>query len=222
MAQRKGAWRKGTLTAALATMLAMTGTTVGMAAEAPSEPELQAASAVAVEQNRSGSIQLEKLDRGLVAAVTQGGVFLSWRLLAQEVNGYSPTGLTGANFNVYRDGKKISTVTDSTNYVDKEGSGKAVYRVASVVNGREKDRSAKVTPWQQGYYELPLQKPADGVTPAGESYTYSANDMSVGDVDGDGQYEFFVKWDPSNSKDVSQKGYTGNTYVDAYTVEGRL
>lgn len=75
MAQRKGAWRKGTLTAALATMLAMTGTTVGMAAEAPSEPELQAASAVAVEQNRSGSIQLEKLDRGLVAAVTPEGVF---------------------------------------------------------------------------------------------------------------------------------------------------
>ncbi len=106
MAQRKGAWRKGTLTAALATMLAMTGTTVGMAAEAPSEPELQAASAVAVEQNRSGSIQLEKLDRGLVAAVTPEGVFLSWRLLAQEVNGYGPTGLTGANFNVYRDGKK--------------------------------------------------------------------------------------------------------------------
>ncbi|OMF47157.1 rhamnogalacturonan lyase [Paenibacillus peoriae] len=222
MAQGKGAWRKGSLTAALAAMLAMTGTTGGVAAEDLSEPTLQAESAIAVEQNRSGSIQLEKLDRGLVAAVTQEGVFLSWRLLAQEVNGYGSTGLTGADFNVYRDGKKIATVTDSTNYVDKEGNGKSVYRVASVVNGREKDRSAKVKPWQQGYYELPLQKPADGVTPAGESYTYSANDMSVGDVDGDGQYEFFVKWDPSNSKDVSQKGYTGNTYVDAYTAEGKL
>ena len=33
--------------------------------------------------------------------------------------------------------------------------------------------------------------------------------MSVGDVDGDGQYEYVVKWDPSNSKDVSQVGYTG-------------
>ncbi len=145
-----------------------------------SEPTLQAESAIAVEQNRSGSIQLEKLDRGLVAAVTQEGVFLSWRLLAQEVNGYGTTGLTEADFNVYRDGKKIATVTDSTNYVDKEGNGKSVYRVASVVNGREKERSAKVKPWQQGYYELPLQKPADGVTPAGEAYTYSANDMSVG------------------------------------------
>lgn len=223
MAQRKGAWRKGSLTAALAAMLVMTGMAGGVAAEDLSEPTtLQAKSAIAVEQNRSGSIQLEKLDRGLVAAVTQEGVFLSWRLLAQEVNGYGSTGLTGADFNVYRDGKKIATVTDSTNYVDKEGTGNAVYRVASVVNGREKDRSAKVKSWQQGYYELPLQKPAGGVTPAGESYTYSANDMSVGDVDGDGQYEFFVKWDPSNSKDVSQKGYTGNTYVDAYTAEGKL
>lgn len=223
MAQRKGAWRKESLTAALAVMLAMTGTTGGVAAEDLSEPTtLQAESAIATEQYRSGSIQLEKLDRGLVAAVTQEGVFLSWRLLAQEVNGYGSTGLTGANFNVYRDGKKIAMVTDSTNYVDKEGTGNAVYRVASVVNGKEKDCSAKVKPWQQGYYELPLQKPADGVTPAGESYTYSANDVSVGDVDGDGQYEFFVKWDPSNSKDVSQKGYTGNTYVDAYTVEGKL
>lgn len=60
------------------------------------------------------------------------------------------------------------------------------------------------------------------MTPAGEAYTYSANDMSVGDVDGDGQYEFFVKWDPSNAKDVSQKGYTGKTYIDAYTLDGQL
>lgn len=46
--------------------------------------------------------------------------------------------------------------------------------------------------------------------------------MSVGDVDGDGQYEYFVKWDPSNSKDVSQKGYTGNTYIDCYKFDGTL
>ena len=54
----------------------------------------------------------------------------------------------------------------------------------------------------------------------GEAYTYSANDMSVADVDGDGQYEYIVKWDPSNSKDVSQVGYTGNVFVDAYEQDG--
>src|SRR5690606_30827700 len=70
--------------------------------------------------------------------------------------------------------------------------------------------------------DIPLKKPADGVTPTGEAYTYSANDLSVGDVDGDGQYEYIVKWDPSNSKDVSQRGYTGNTYLDAYEFDGTL
>ena len=69
---------------------------------------------------------------------------------------------------------------------------------------------------------MPLQIPAGGVTPAGESYTYSANDTSAADLDGDGNYELIVKWDPSNSKDNSQAGYTGNVYLDAYTLEGTL
>ncbi|GIF73014.1 rhamnogalacturonan lyase family protein [Asanoa siamensis] len=67
-----------------------------------------------------------------------------------------------------------------------------------------------------------MRKPADGVTPAGETYTYAANDMSVGDVDGDGQYEYVVKWDPSNSKDVSQVGWTGPVYIDTYELDGTL
>ncbi len=167
-------------------------------------------------------IQLEYLDRGLIAVPTSEGVFLSWRLLANEVTGNTEEGLTGANFNVYRDGTLIATVEDSTNYLDREGTGVSQYRVTSVVDGREVDKSVSVTPWDHAYYDLPLQKPADGVTPAGEEYTYSANDMSVGDVNGDGQYEFFVKWDPSNSKDVSQKGYTGNVYIDCYTFDGTL
>lgn len=167
-------------------------------------------------------IQLEYLDRGLVAAPTSQGVFLSWRLLANEVSGYSETGLNGVNFNVYRDGKLIGSVEDSTNFVDLDGKSDCRYYVRSVLNGKELDQSASISPWKQSYVDLQLQKPADGVTPAGESYTYSANDMSVGDVDGDGQYEYFVKWDPSNSKDVSQKGYTGNTYIDCYKFDGTL
>jgi hypothetical protein len=46
--------------------------------------------------------------------------------------------------------------------------------------------------------------------------------VSVGDVDGDGQYEYVVKWDPSNSKDVSQVGYTGPIYIDTYELDGTL
>nr|WP_204498475.1 rhamnogalacturonan lyase [Aquibacillus albus] len=167
-------------------------------------------------------VQLEYLDRGLVAASTSSGVFLSWRLLANEVTGYSDNGLTGANFNVYRNGKKVATVEESTNYLDEDGTADSNYSVRVVVNGEELGESVSVTPWAENYYDLPLKKPEDGVTPAGETYTYHANDMSVGDVNGDGQYEFVVKWEPSNAKDVSQVGYTGNTYIDTYTLDGSL
>jgi rhamnogalacturonan endolyase len=56
--------------------------------------------------------------------------------------------------------------------------------------------------------------------PDGSSCTYSANDASVGDLDGDGQYELVLKWDPSNSKDNSQSGYTGDVFLDAYKLDG--
>jgi rhamnogalacturonan endolyase len=166
--------------------------------------------------------RMERLDRGLVVATTAEGRFLSWRLLRDEVTGTSATGVTGADFRVYRDGRRIATVTDSTSFLDKDGGAGSSYRVAAVVRGVEVDRSAPVVSMPGSHYDLPLQRPAGGVTPAGEAYTYSANDMSVGDVDGDGRYEYVVKWDPSNSKDVSQVGYTGNVYLDTYELDGRL
>jgi hypothetical protein len=168
------------------------------------------------------AVQLEKLDRGLVAAATAEGVFLSWRLLRHEATGYSERGLTGADFHVYRDGRRIAAVRDSTNYLDRGGTRDSTYEVRAVIGGRETDRSRGIKPWDGVYGELPLRKPAGGVTPAGEAYEYSANDMSAGDVDGDGQYEFIVKWDPSNSKDVSHSGYTGPVYIDCYRLDGTL
>ncbi len=187
------------------------------------EKEVAVSHTVRSEIEKQFSVQLEDLDRGLVAASTSEGVFLSWRLLANEVSAYSNFGLRGTDFNVYRDGEMIATVTTSTNYLDAEGTDSSEYYVSAVVDGDEiGDISEVVTPWEHSYYDIPLQKPEDGVTPAGETYTYSANDMSVGDVNGDGQYEYIVKWDPSNSKDVSQVGYTGNTYIDTYKIDGTL
>jgi hypothetical protein len=167
-------------------------------------------------------VQLDHLDRGLVAAKTSEGVFLSWRLLGHEATGSSATGLTGTDFNVYRDGEKLATVTDSTNYQDTVGTAASEYQVRAVVGGVELDGSAATTAWGGNFKDIPLKKPADGVTPVGQAYTYAASDASVGDVDGDGQYEFVVKWEPNNSKDVSQVGYTGNTYVDTYKADGTL
>ena len=98
------------------------------------------------------------------------------------------------------------------------------YHVRTVTGGVEGAPSASFTlpgdaPTRQ-FIPIPMDKPADGVTPASEAYSYLINDISVGDLNGDGEYEFIVKWDPSNAKDNSQGGYTGNVYLDAYTLAG--
>jgi len=158
--------------------------------------------------------QMEYLNRGVVA-VSQGGskVFVSWRWLGNENEGIT--------FNLYRNGTKVnSTPITVCNYTDNAGSATASYMVKAIIGGVEQAPSEAVTPWDKPYKAIPLNIPPAGKTPKGESYTYSPNDCSVGDVDGDGVYEIFVKWDPSNSKDNSQKGYTGNVYIDCYKQDG--
>ena len=162
--------------------------------------------------------QLEKLNRGLVAVKTASGVFLSWRLMREEVYGAAKHGLKAADFTVLRNGEAVATLTDSCNWLDPHGTASDLYAVAKV--GGEACKA--VTVWEKGYYDLPLQRPEGGVTPAGQEFVYNANDMSVADVDGDGELEFVVKWDPSNSQDVSIKGYTGRCIIDCYKLCGML
>ena len=168
--------------------------------------------------------QLEKLNRGLVAVKTENGIFLSWRLMLWEtvqVNDRK-NGLTGTDFLICRNGESIGIVKDSTNYLDEDGTSDDVYAVAPVINGQQGNLCESVQPWKMPYLDIPIQKPENGRTPAGEEYEYSANDMSVADMDGDGEYEYIVKWDPSNSHDVSIKGYTGHCYLDCYKLNGQL
>ena len=47
----------------------------------------------------------EQLDRGLVAVPTQNGVYLSWRLQADEDNRFGD-GDSNVSFDIYRDGEK--------------------------------------------------------------------------------------------------------------------
>jgi hypothetical protein len=177
--------------------------------------------------------QLEKLGRGLVAVKTRNGIFVSWRLFKDEVTGSNETGLTGTDFVVLKNDKKIAVVTDSTNYLDTNGDEKDIYSIVPFVSGTDVSddelsvrlkKAEHVSVWasKDNYLDIPLKKPEGGVTKKGEAYEYHANDISVGDVDGDGEYEYIVKWDPSNSHDVSQKGYTGKVYIDCYKLDGRL
>ncbi|MGF9700289.1 rhamnogalacturonan lyase [Paenibacillus sp. MABNR03] len=162
----------------------------------------------------AGTRQMEFLDRGVVAVKTGTGVFVSWRLLGTEGSNVS--------FNVYRDGTKVnaSPVTNSTNLQDASGTSSSKYTVRAVVNGTEQAASAAASVWGNNYLSVPLSVPVGGTTPDGVAYTYSANDASAGDLDGDGEYELIVKWDPSNAKDNSQSGYTGEVFIDAYKLNG--
>ncbi|MGB3008525.1 MAG: T9SS type A sorting domain-containing protein, partial [Chitinophagaceae bacterium] len=94
------------------------------------------------------------------------------------------------------------------------------YIVKAVINGIEETTNTETSVRLQQYFQIPLQPPAGGTTPDAVAYTYTANDASVGDLDGDWEYEIVLKWDPTNSKDNSQSGYTGNVFLDAYKLNG--
>nr|WP_160317598.1 rhamnogalacturonan lyase [Arthrobacter sp. RIT-PI-e] len=158
--------------------------------------------------------QVEYLDRAPVAVTTEGGVYVGWRMLGLDAE--------SIGFHVYRDGVRITDtpVTGSTNFLDVAGTGTSVYRVTALMDHREVTVTEEFTPWGEQSLDIPLQRPAGGTTPSGEAYEYEANDASVGDVDGDGEYEIILKWNPTNAKDNSRAGYTGNVYVDAYKLDG--
>jgi rhamnogalacturonan endolyase len=160
--------------------------------------------------------QMEFLDRGFVAFKTANGINLSWRLMGNEFNSQTA-------FNIYRNGTKLNAVplSGATYYMDASGSQSMNYSLKMVVNGVEQTPSVSTTVWAQNWMEIPLQIPAGGTTVSGEAYTYSPNDCSTGDVDGDGQLEIILKWDPSNAKDNSQAGYTGNVFLDCYKLNGQ-
>ncbi|MDV3459366.1 rhamnogalacturonan lyase [Sphingomonas sp. HF-S4] len=152
--------------------------------------------------------QVERLDRALVAVpAVGGGNHVSWRLLG--------TDRKGARFTLYRDGKPIAKIAgnQATSFLDKSGTATSRYALSA--------RGAGVAAWANGYLPIPLDKPAGGRTPDGEEYSYTANDASVGDLDGDGRYELIVKWYPTIAKDNAFSGYTGETLLDAYTLEGK-
>ncbi|MEU7845596.1 cellulose binding domain-containing protein [Micromonospora sp. NPDC049114] len=162
----------------------------------------------------AGAKQMENLDRGLISVRSGSGNLVSWRLLGTETSGVA--------FNLYRGSTRVNAnpITGATNYLDSGAAAGSAYTVRAVVGGAEQAASAPALQFANGFLDVPLQVPAGGTTPSGESYTYSANDASVGDLNGDGTYEIVLKWDPSNAKDNSQSGYTGNVYVDAYTLTG--
>ncbi|WP_019071365.1 rhamnogalacturonan lyase [Streptomyces hokutonensis] len=158
--------------------------------------------------------QVEALDRGVVSVHTDSGNLVSWRWLGTDPDTVS--------FNVYRAGTKVNSapVTGSTNYFHAGALAQADYTVRAIVGGVEQADSVHAVQFRTGYKDVPITPPAGGTTPDGVAYTYEANDASVGDLDGDGQLDFVLKWQPTNAKDNSQSGYTGNTILDGVRLDG--
>lgn len=167
--------------------------------------------------------QMENLSRGLAVTNTGKGVLVSWRLLGTDA--------PDTEFNLYRDGEKIASVgkTGGTNYLDAAGKTTSKYTVAAVVGGKEGakqgvsvvlDKTVSNSGKSFPYKTIKLEVPAAQTMPDGATCTYVPNDMSAADLDGDGEYELILKWDPSNAHDNSQTGYTGTVFIDAYKLDG--
>lgn len=145
----------------------------------------------------AATAQMEKLGRGLSVTNAGTGVFLSWRLLGTDP--------TDATFTLYRDGTEIARIAGSspTSYLDASGSVASAYTLKDsdgnvsspviVLENRYKDNYGEAA-WKS----IQLDRPASLTMPDGSTCSYLPNDMSVGDLDGDGEYELILKWDPTN------------------------
>jgi hypothetical protein len=152
------------------------------------------------------------LNRGLVAVKVSSGVFVSWRMRAADGHNTS--------YNLYRDGTLVSgsPFTTKTNVVDTGGSTTSTYKLEVLRDGVVIETQELSEVWENSYKHIPLQTP----TCTRKSATYTPNDCSAYDMDGDGEYEIIVKWDPDNSKDSASSGVTSDVFIDCYKMDGTL
>ena len=154
----------------------------------------------------NGKAVMEYLDRGIYAVKNGSGMFVSWRYNANDAD--------DAEFRLYRNDKLIYTsrAGEATSYQDNGGNAASDYRVDCIEDGKVVNSQKCRFTSGNNYFDIRLNSPGS---------QYSPNDCCVGDVDGDGQYEIFLKWDPSNSKDNSQQGKTDDVIIDCYTLESK-
>ena len=160
-------------------------------------------------------LQREHLGRGLIAIrENPSTVVLSWRYLSSDPMNEA--------FDVYRNGKKLNKtpLKKETFYKDSYAGTETVLYTVKALKGNTEANYRLPANAPLGYLDIPLKRPDGGNTPDGRSYFYAPNDASIGDVDGDGEDEIILKWDPSNAHDNSHDGYTGPVIFDCYRLDG--
>ncbi len=241
MKGREKIMKKKLISIALSTALLMSSA-VGLC------PSVSAEGAKTPEYQKTPRL-MEKLNRGLIAVKTEAdtreqtvnGVYLSWRLLGDE-------SLENQAFDIYKNGTKLTTTAPhaATCYIDTAGTANDKYKVVKA--GEDAADEPEVTPSGTNAYAKPSEvgngnslknsfsyidipivrpEPVNRMGDGKESYYYTldkdheagANDASIGDLDGDGDYELVLKWDPVDSKDSAGADYTGNVYIDAYEID---
>ena len=173
-------------------------------------------------------LQRERLNRGVVAFRTSpDSVCVQWRYLENDP--------IDVSFEVLRNGKLIGRRTaDEPTFLmdfnpiteDATYMVRPVYQNGKIPAGLSTASLSMLTgKWVLpahapiGYIDIPLNPP----TLTGETDNrnrYNANDATMADLDGDGQLEIVLKWDPSNSKDNSQSGITSPTIIEALRLDG--
>ena len=177
---------------------------------------LIAISSIAQPNYDFSKLKRERLGRGVIAIrENPSTVAVSWRYLSSDPMNES--------FDIYRNGEKINNhpLKDATFFQDAYTGTESVLYTVKAREGKTESSYQLPANAPSGYLNIPLNRPEDGTTPLGQNYFYTPNDASIGDVDGDGEYEIILKWDPSNSHDNSHDGYTGEVYVDCYKLNGQ-
>lgn len=150
----------------------------------------------------------EKLNRAPVAVKTSQGILVSWRSLTSDAK--------ETTFSVYRNGKLVaSNISDVTNWLDTEGKPGDIYRIET-----SKGEKSEATAWNNMFTSFDVKRPA-AIKSGNTTGRYRPDDMAVGDVDGDGNYELILKWMPDNQRDSgSKKGFSSPIIISAYKMDG--